>query len=405
MHLSLRFILTQSGKFLMLFFFLTVSACNKSEQPGNRSDATAKVSNAVKESELTTVILSPKADERLGIETSLVEYRNIRDTLRVGGEIVSPPGHDVMIAAPMAGTVFGINRDELVTAGTQVKTGQPILNLLLLTPETDLAGAHEAIEVKKIQFDVAQANANRAKQLLLDKATSEKIYLEAQAGLAAAKASLKAAEARLHLLNGTGVESSQEGISTFILKSPVDGVIQRIFVAPGQAVSASTILFEVARLDPVWIRVPVYVGEIVTIDRQKEAIILPLGTVSDKTVYKAKPLEGPLLSDPISVSSDLFFQISNPDWIFRIGQKVSVLLTKLGSGERMVASWSAVIYDIHGGSWVYVKSGPNTYSRRRIEISNMIDGFAVLTRGLKRGDEIVTKGAAEIFGIEFGDGK
>ena len=163
MRLSLRFILMYTDKFLLLFIFLLISACSKNEQPGNKPDAPAKVNNAVKESELTTVILSPKADERLGIETSSVEYRSIRDTVRIGGEIVSPPGHDVMIAAPMAGTVFGINSDGIPTAGTQVKTGQPILNLLLLTPETDLAGAHEAIEVKKIQFDVAQGNTNRAK--------------------------------------------------------------------------------------------------------------------------------------------------------------------------------------------------------------------------------------------------
>ncbi len=77
-----------------------------------------------------------------------------------------------------------IDSDELLPAGTQVKRGQAILNLLLLTPEKDLAGVREAVEVKKVQLEVAQAQADRAKLLLQDKATSEKIYLEAQAGLA-----------------------------------------------------------------------------------------------------------------------------------------------------------------------------------------------------------------------------
>ena len=402
---SLRLIFAYTVKFVLLFLFVLICACNKSEHQKGKSSKPAKVINGVKESELTTVILSPKAEQRLGVETSVAEYQSIRNTLRLGGEIISPPGHQARIAAPMAGTVYGINSDELLPAGTQVKRGQAILNLLLLTPEKDLAGVREAVEVKKVQLEVAQAQADRAKLLLQDKATSEKIYLEAQAGLAVASASLKAAEARLRLLKGTGMESETEGLSTFVLKSPVDGVIQRIYVAPGQAVSASTLLFEVASQDPVWVRIPVYVGDVVKIDQQKDAIIQSLGNVSNINVYKAKPVNGPPLSDPNSVSSDIFFEISNPDGFFRTGQKVSVLLTQLGSGNRIVIPWSAIMYDINGGNWAYLRTAPYTYSRRRVEVSSVIDGFAVVTRGIDKDDEIVTTGAAEIFGTEFGGGK
>ena len=243
---NLRLIITCTTKFVLLFLLVIICACNKSEHSKRKSNKPAQVINAVKESELTTVILSPKAEQRLGIETAVTEYQSIRNTLRLGGEIISPPGHQASIAAPMAGTVFGINGDELLPAGTKVKRGQPILNLLLLTPEKDLAGAREAVEVKKVQLEVAQAQADRAKILLHDKATSEKIYLQAQSGLAVASASFNAVEARLHLLDGTGMESATEGLSAFVLKSPVDGVIQRIYIASGQAVPASTLLFEVS---------------------------------------------------------------------------------------------------------------------------------------------------------------
>ena len=402
---NLRLIITCTTKFVLLFLLVIICACNKSEHSKGKSNKPAQVINAVKESELTTVILSPKAEQRLGIETAVTEYQSIRNTLRLGGEIISPPGHQASIAAPMAGTVFGINGDELLPAGTKVKRGQPILNLLLLTPEKDLAGAREAVEVKKVQLEVAQAQADRAKILLHDKATSEKIYLQAQAGLAVASASFKAAEARLRLLDGTGMESATEGLSAFVLKSPVDGVIQRIYVASGQAVPASTLLFEVSSQDPVWVRVAVYVGDMVKIDQKKDAIIQSLGNISNINVYNAKSVNGPPLSDPNSVSSDLFFEISNSEGLFRTGQKVSVLLTQLGSGNRIVVPWSAIMYDINGGNWVYLRTRQYTYSRRRVEVSSVIDGSAVLTRGINKDEEIVTTGAAELFGTEFGGGK
>ena len=352
----LRFTQTYTGKCILLFSLILICICSRNCLSEAKSNKPAKVSNGVKESQLTTVILSPAAEQRLGIETTVADYQSIRNTLRLGGEIISPPGYQASIAAPMAGTVYGINSDQLLPAGTQVKRGQAIMNLLLLTPERDLAGVRGAVEVKKIQLEVAQAQADRTKLLLQDKATSKKIYLEAQAVLAAANASLKAAEARLHLLDGTGMGSATEGLSTFVLKSPVDGVIQRIYVAPGQAVSASTLLFEVASQDPVWVRVPVYVGDVAKIDQEKEAIIQPLGNVHNINVYNAEPVKGPLLSDPNSVSSDLFFEISNPDGFFRTGQKVSVSLTKLGSGNRIVVPWSAIMYDVHGGNWIYLKT-------------------------------------------------
>jgi len=402
---NLRLIITCTTKFVLLFLLVIICACNKSEHSKRKSNKPAQVINAVKESELTTVILSPKAEQRLGIETAVTEYQSIRNTLRLGGEIISPPGHQASIAAPMAGTVFGINGDELLPAGTKVKRGQPILNLLLLTPEKDLAGACEAVEVKKVQLEVAQAQADRAKILLHDKATSEKIYLQAQAGLAVASASFKAAEARLRLLDGTGMESATEGLSAFVLKSPVDGVIQRIYVASGQAVPASTLLFEVSSQDPVWVRVAVYVGDMVKIDQKKDAIIQSLGNISNINVYNAKSVNGPPLSDPNSVSSDLFFEISNSEGLFRTGQKVSVLLTQLDSGNRIVVPWSAIMYDINGGNWVYLRTRQYTYSRRRVEVSSVIDGSAVLTRGINKDEEIVTTGAAELFGTEFGGGK
>ena len=157
--------------------------------------------------------------------------------------------------------------------------------------------------------------------------------------------------------------------------------------------------------DPVWVRVPVYVGDLVKIDQKKDAIIQSLGNISNINVYNAKSVNGPPLSDPNSVSSDLFFEISNSEGLFRTGQKVSVLLTQLDSGNRIVVPWSAIMYDINGGNWVYLRTRQYTYSRRRVEVSSVIDGSAVLTRGINKDEEIVTTGAAELFGTEFGGGK
>jgi multidrug efflux pump subunit AcrA (membrane-fusion protein) len=63
---------------------------------------------------------------------------------------------------------------------------------------------------------------------------------------------------------------------------------------------------------------------------------------------------------------------------------------------------TAIVIDIYGGEWVYVQSAPQAYERRRIEVAAIRGTYAMLARGLKPGDKIVTAGAAELFGSEFG---
>jgi RND family efflux transporter MFP subunit len=289
--------------------------------------------------------------------------------------------------------------------GKSVKEGEEILRLLMLPPQSELLGAREEVAVRREELKVAQAKADRSKQLLASKAISEKANEEAQAELTRSKASLSVAEARLDLLSGKDLDAASESLSTLVLESPVDGVLQRMFVAEGQTVPAAAALFEVASLKPLWVRVPVYVGDLDKIDLQKDATIMPLGDDRGDTYIQASLVQGPPLSDASSASADLYFEIANSKRQFLIGQKVRISLILKAPEDSLVIPWSAILYDMNGGIWVYVKVSPQVYSRRRVEVSHIVGDWVVLTRGVKSGDEVVTAGAVEIFGTEFGVGK
>jgi multidrug efflux pump subunit AcrA (membrane-fusion protein) len=151
--------------------------------------------------------------------------------------------------------------------------------------------------------------------------------------------------------------------------------------------------------------VPVYVGDLNKIDLQEDATVIPLGENHSSSFVHASPVKGPPLSDASSASADLFFEIPNSERLFRIGQKVRLSLLKKTPEESLVIPWSAILYDMNGGTWVYVKVSPQVYSRRRVELRHIVDELAVLARGIKAGEEVVIAGAVEIFGTEFGVGK
>ena len=72
--------------------------------------------------------------------------------------------------------------------------------------------------------------------------------------------------------------------------------------------------------------------------------------------------------------------------------------------QRSVIPYGAILYDAKGDTWVYVNSEPLTYVRERVTVDYIEGDQAVLTDGPPEGSAVVTVGAAELYGTEFGVG-
>ena len=131
-----------------------------------------------------------------------------------------------------------------------------------------------------------------------------------------------------------------------VLRSPRAAVLQDVYVSPGQTVAANTALFEVASLDPLWVRVPVYVGEVDKIDPQAPARVRRLGGRAGEPGLPARRVSAPLRADPGAATADLFFELANPNEMFRPGERVRVTLAMKVRDESLVVPWSAVVYDL-----------------------------------------------------------
>jgi hypothetical protein len=107
----------------------------------------------------------------------------------------------------------------------------------------------------------------------------------------------------------------------------------------------------------------------------------------------------------LSTSIDLYYEVDNSKGNFRPGQRISVTLPYKGTQSALVVPYSAILYDISGGTWVYENTAPRTFIRRRVNVSRVANGMAILQQGLAIGTKVVTDGAAELFGTEFGGGK
>jgi hypothetical protein len=83
----------------------------------------------------------------------------------------------------------------------------------------------------------------------------------------------------------------------------------------------------------------------------------------------------------------------------RLGLRTTTVQGDVGNE---VVPYGSLIYDNEGSAWVYVTSKPHTFVRAPVTVA-AIDGDTVhLSAGPAAGAEVVTVGAAELFGAERG---
>lgn len=361
----------------------------------------AKVDHPVKESELSTVTLSPEAEARLGIEVEPVSAQPVPETRDFAGEIIVPPGMTLEVSAPVAGTLLA-GRDAL-RAGMSVRKGQALLDLVPLLPsDRDLRSAAERdVAAASATASVAEKKAARAERMLHDGSGSRRSLEEAEGELARARAGLAAANDHLRVVNRSPIGDSSE----LVVSSPIDGIVQTVWAVPGQTVAASSRLLALVSLERLWVRVPIYAGDVRGLDASLGADVRRLGATADAPVVRARAVAAaPPSADPRASTVDAMFALPSGA-SFQPGERVMVRLTGRSRESAASTSESALLYDFNGGSWIYERTAPHIFARRRVEVRDTIAGRAVLARGPAEGTMVVTTGAAELYGIEFGSGK
>ena len=88
---------------ILLLVPIVIMSCGQ-ERDSAKKESPAKINNPVKEDKLTTITLTPRAEERLGVETVPATYRHMPGIMELGGEIIAPPGTEIKISAPLSWT-------------------------------------------------------------------------------------------------------------------------------------------------------------------------------------------------------------------------------------------------------------------------------------------------------------
>lgn len=329
---------------------LLLFACSLHAAEQAKGPSPAKVEKTIKETDLGNITLQADAEKRLGITLATAERRKTRRSRLLGGEVILPARNGQDNSSQSIQSII-----PSLTAADLVRMAQAQID------------ADAQVEQARVQLEAAKLALTRADQMLQAKAGAVRVVDDAKVQVSTAELNLKTAIAKRELLGPPVLHSANQPL--------------------------------------LWIRVPVYAGDLGRLDPRAEATVNGLADAPGTNSFRARPVSAPPSANAAASSVDFFYELANSEGAFRLGQRVAVNVPMREEEESLIIPWSSVVYDINGGTWVYEKTGELAYARRRVQVRRVSGNEALLASGVKPGARVVTEGAAELFGVEFGVGK
>lgn len=410
---------------IVVLLALSITVSTSCSPPSNGASGQkpiipASVSSPLSDSTAGTIVLTAAAEKRLGIRTVAAAVRPVVRSRLLGGIAELPPGRRSVLSAQWTGDI-ATGGDAILKPGARVVEGQAICELLpTLSPERVVLMGAETLKfseatnalvrlrldadaaVKRAEIAVTAATTllERAKALVADRAGAQKAVDEAQSQLDLSRVELSSAIERRSTLGAMKIEGDIGKVAPMTIRSPRNGIVESVRVSEGQTVVAGAEIATIISTSELWLRVSVPVGVEPMLDGKANARY-----AKDGRDVSIAPIDAPPTADSRAGAVDRYFELKNEDGAIRPGQRILVRLSLRTSGDALTVPRAALVFDIHGSAAVFVKKADLTYAWRRVEVSEIVDDDAVVTRGLGSDEWVVVDGAAELFGAGYGFGK
>jgi multidrug efflux system membrane fusion protein len=297
----------------------------------------------------------------------------IPNLLTAVGELVAV--HQVNVTSDVSGRITDI----MFTAGSDVKSGSPLVQLFDGPDQGDLASF-------KAQATGAQLALDRAKQLAARQ-------FGPQSTVDAAQATYDQATA--------GIAKTQALISQKLVRAPFDGELGVRHVEVGQYLTAGTQIVTLTDLSTL------YANFTVT---EKESAKLKVGHAVRLAVdaYPGRTFEGKITAIEPQIASDtrnirVQGTIDNPDHILKPGMFTTTTVVLPDKAAVVTVPETAVDYTLYGDSVFLITEKKEddgktslTVVRTFVRTGNRVEGRAEILSGLKAGDRVIAVGQLKL---------
>ena len=311
-----------------------------------------------------------------------------------------PPLADVEVM--FKDRILGINREKIVGAYSKLLLVEKVNRSTQELGDRVLSG--RIIEERTSNLEVAKANFDAACEEVLFSTRQERD--RARASLAQADRLVEVSKEHLRTLVGSrlGAEiaavaedaSDSPGdtgsLSTLIMRTPFDGIVEDVFVARGERVQGGDPMFIVADTSLLWVRAQIHEREWTAVDVVKGQEVKVSVPGADRHELVARVHHVGAIVEAESRSVPLVAELDNNDAHLKPGMFVWVDLPQ-GSGREAMVVPAAAVMRHDGEAFVFEPLTEGRY--RRVAVTTGIDSgdLVEIVTGLQEGEPVVVAGA------------
>lgn len=362
------------------------------EDTGSADDGHGGEGHAAGGEHAETVHLGAEQRDRLGVRVAEVSAGAASGSLERPARVMFDLDRVARVGPRVPAKVVRVVRD----LGDRVREGEPIAvmsSVELGTAKADYLTARARLKTQREEY-------RREQELRERDVSSEADLLEARAAFREARAETNAAREALRLYGLTretidSIEAgTEEPLSYFRLSSPVDGVIQKRDLAPGQSVGPQETPVHVANLDSLWVMIDAF---------ERDVPVLAEGQPVEVTVRSLPDTSFTGRTDWVSYRLDeqtrtlrVRAVVGNPDGTLRAGMFGRARIQPQGEVEYAMVPVDAV-QTVEDREVVFVP-GQEEGSFRPVDVKTGAenDGRVEIVSGLAPGDRAVVAGAFEL---------
>jgi len=330
--------------------------------------------------------LSAEAVANLELGTGTVSKQEIRQQIRIQGEIVIDEHRLAMIPSRIEGIVEGIVSD----VGSEVNEGQAVISL----SSQDLADRIMGYVQTERLFQASMVDLDRERKLMEKQISSEEQFLKVERAYHSAMNEHSVALQRLRLL---GYEESQlhsymerpdlQDMTHYFITSPIDGEVLERYVNVGDAVQPGDAIYKVADLSQLWLTFQLPMRYRNAIEEDLEVGIYN-ESLNLKGSAKIELIED--IMDPRSRTIRVRAKVPNKERRWMPGMPTRVELVGLGTQVEKAVPTSA-IQEIGGREVVFVEARPNTFIPQSVTLGAADEQYVELVEGPPNGTTVVTE--------------
>lgn len=184
-----------------------------------------------------SIRLSADQFTNAAIETGSVQVRSISSTLKVNGRIDVPPQNMVSVSVPLGGYL----KQTKLLPGMHVSKGEVIATM----EDQQYIQLQQDYLTAKARLNFTGNEYQRQKELNQSKASSDKVYQQAEADFITEKINVKSLGEKLGLIGIDPDQLTEATLSKSIkLYSPINGYVSSVNVNIGKYTQPSEVLFE-----------------------------------------------------------------------------------------------------------------------------------------------------------------